>query len=59
VVALWVEPLAGMDLRMGACVLLAFSVLCQLVSWRAMRGAYRLEKKRLARIDGEGGMNGD
>jgi hypothetical protein len=47
-----------LDWRAGGGVLMACSVLCQVVSWRAMRGAQRLENKRLARIDAEGGMNG-
>lgn len=55
VIACWTSCLAvaGMwlDRRAAAVVLLLCSLLCQAVSWRAMRGAQRLEKKRLARID--------
>lgn len=47
-----------LDTRSPAVVLLACSVLCQAVSWRAMRAAQRLEKRRRARIDGEGNLNG-
>jgi hypothetical protein len=34
-----------------AVVLLAISVPCQVVAWRAMRGAQRLEDQRLARMN--------
>jgi hypothetical protein len=36
-----------------AVVVLVLSILCQLISWRAMRGAQRLEDKRITRLMAE------
>jgi hypothetical protein len=39
------------EYRAAAIALLVMSIGCQLVSWRAMRGAERLEKKRIERLE--------
>jgi hypothetical protein len=57
VLACWTSLLGAggiwLGARAGGVVLMSVSILCQLVSWRAMRGAQRLEAKRLARLEGE------
>jgi hypothetical protein len=40
------------EYRAPAIVPLLMSICCQVISWRAMRGAERLEKRRLARLCG-------
>jgi hypothetical protein len=44
VVGFWV------DYRASGALLMGLSTLCQLLSWRAMRGTQRLEKQRIERL---------
>ena len=56
VLALWTCSVGSVGVwvgaRAGGAVLIGLGILCQLISWRAMRGAHRLEKRRLERMRG-------
>lgn len=54
VIAIWSSWLGFGGIYVGwrasGALLLGISILCQLVSWRAMRGAQRLEQQRIDRL---------
>ncbi len=54
VIGFWTSLLGAGGFYVGwrgsAALLMALSTLSQIISWRAMRGAHRLEKQRLVRM---------